>query len=73
MQISPGKAYVKGYSIDKTGTTNLNFNKARTTATLSNANTPARLGNKLRINDAHGYPEFGDSTATSSYNNIHIF
>ena len=73
MQISPGKAYVKGYSIDKTGTTNLNFNKARTTATLSNANTPARLGNKLRINDAHGYPEFGDSTATSSYNPIHIF
>ena len=27
MQISPGKAYVKGYSIDKTGTTNLEINK----------------------------------------------
>jgi hypothetical protein len=43
MQISPGKAYVKGYSIDKTGTTNLEFNKARTSESLSNANTPARL------------------------------
>ena len=72
MQISPGKAYVKGYSIDKTGTTNLNLNKARTTESLTNANTPARLGNKLRINDAHGYPEFGDSTATASYNPIQI-
>ena len=42
MQISPGKAYVKGYSIDKTGTTNLALNKARTTESLTNANTPAR-------------------------------
>ena len=49
MQISPGKAYVKGYSIDKTGTTNLELNKARTTESLTNANTPARLGNKLRV------------------------
>jgi len=73
MQISPGKAYVKGYSIDKTGTANLNLNKARTTESLTNANTPARLGNRLRINDAHGYPEFGNSTATSSYSPIQIF
>ena len=47
MQISPGKAYVKGYSIDKTGTTNLELNKARTTESLTNANTPARLGLSL--------------------------
>ena len=73
MQISPGKAYVKGYSIDKTGTTNLAFNKARTTESLTNANTPARLGNKLRIFSSHGQPEFGDSTNTESYKAIHLF
>jgi hypothetical protein len=73
MQVSPGKAYVKGYSIDKTGTTNLTLNKARTTEALTNANTPARLGNKLRIKDSHGQPEFGDSTNTESYKAIQLF
>ena len=73
MQISPGKAYVKGYSIDKTGTTNLELNKARTTESLSNANTPARLGNKLRVNNAHSLPEFGDSTTLQAYSPIKLF
>ena len=73
MQISPGKAYVKGYSIDKTGTTNLELNKARTTESLTNANTPARLGNKLRVKDAHGLPEFGDSTTLESYKAMKVF
>ena len=52
---SPGKAYVKGYEIEKTGTTPIEINKARTTESLTNANTPARLGNKLRIQDAFGF------------------
>ena len=73
MQISPGKAYVKGYSIDKTGTTNLELNKARTVESLTNANTPARLGNKLRVKDAHGLPEFGDSTTLESYKAMKVF
>jgi len=73
MQISPGKAYVKGYSIDKTGTTNLELNKARTTEALTNANTPARLGNKLRVFNAHSLPEFGDSTTVEAYSPIKLF
>ena len=73
MQISPGKAYVKGYSIDKTGTTNLEINKARTTESLTNANTPARLGNKLRVFNAHSLPEFGDSTTVEAYSPIKLF
>ena len=73
MQISPGKAYVKGYSIDKTGTTNLEINKARTVESLSNANTPARLGNKLRVKDAHGLPEFGEHSSIDAYSPIQLF
>ena len=34
MQVSPGKAYVKGYEIEKIGTTPLDINKARTTVSL---------------------------------------
>ena len=53
MQISPGKAYVKGFEVTKDGTTNIEINKARTTESLSNANTPARLGNKLSVFNVH--------------------
>ena len=72
MQISPGKAYVKGFEVTKDGPSNITINKARTTETLSNANTPSRLGNKLRIENAHGHPEFGDSNAMTSYKPIEI-
>ena len=59
MQVSPGKGYIKGYEIDKIGTTTLPFSKARTTTSLDNANTPIRIGNKLRVKNAHSLPEFG--------------
>jgi len=60
--VSPGKAYVRGYEIDKVGTTTLTINKARTTESLNNVSAPIRLGNKLRVYNAHGLPEFGNET-----------
>ena len=57
-QISHKKAYVKGFEIDKIGTTNLTFEKARTTAEVSNASTPVRLGNKLKINSIKALQSF---------------
>ena len=33
----------------------------------------ARLGNKLRVKDAHGLPEFGDSTTLESYKAMKVF
>ena len=72
-QISPGKAYVKGFEIDKIGTTNLTFDKARTTAEVSNASTPVRLGNKLKINDVKALPEFQDSTDTDAFKPIKLY
>ena len=72
MQISPGKAYVKGFEVTKDGTTNIDINKARTTESLSNANTPARLGNKLRLSGTYGLPEFGDTTTMTSYKPIKL-
>ena len=72
MQISPGKAYVKGFEVTKDGTSNVTINKARTTESLTGANTPARLGNKLRIENAHGHPEFGNSSAMTSFKPIKL-
>jgi len=66
LQISPGKAYVRGYEIDKIGTTNLPFSKARSTKSIQDANTPIRLGNHLRVYNAHSLPEFGNETGSDS-------
>ena len=65
-QVSPGKAYVKGWEIDKIGTSTIAFNKARTTTTLANANTPIRIGNFLKVKNAHSLPEFGNETGTDA-------
>ena len=72
-QISLHKAYVKGFEIDKIGTTNLTFEKARTTAEVSNASTPVRLGNKLKINSIKALPEFQDSTDTDAFKPIKLY
>jgi len=70
MQVSPGKAYVKGFEIEKTGTSTIPFSKARSTKSLLNAKSPIRLGNKLRILNTHSLPEVNqgiDSTGITPY------
>jgi hypothetical protein len=66
MQVSPGKAYVKGYEIEKIGTTTVPLNKARSVVSLDNANTPVRLGNKLRVTSVHSLPEFGNDSGNTA-------
>ena len=62
VQVSPGKAYVRGYEIEKTATTPVSVSKARTTQSLTAANTPVRIGNYLKITDVHSEPEFGNES-----------
>ena len=64
-QVSPGKAYVKGYEIDKIGTSNLNIKKARQTVELKTANTPTRLGQFVKIKNGFGFPDFGNESGAS--------
>ena len=66
MQVSPGKAYVKGYEVEKIGTSIIPIDKARSTSNLPSTNTPIRLGNKLRVTKAHSLPEFGNESGTDS-------
>ena len=73
MQVSPGKAYVKGFEIDKIGTTTLNFDKARSTVSLDNTNTPVRLGNILRVTNAHSLPEFGNEGNQEVFGDIKLW
>lgn len=58
VKISPGKAYVRGYDIDKTGVTIIDSPKPRDTKTVNNILIPFQLGNTLRINNISGVPLF---------------
>ncbi len=65
-QISPLKAYVKGYEIETLSTTFLDFEKARTTKRLENQNIIYNTGSTLSLNRVFGCPKIGFSTVTVS-------
>jgi hypothetical protein len=54
VKISPGKAYVRGYDIEKTGVEIIDLPKPRTTQSVSSVNVPFEMGNLLRVNNVTG-------------------
>jgi hypothetical protein len=56
IKLSPGKAYVRGYDIEKTGVEILDVAKPRTTESRTNINIPFEMGNLIRINNVSGAP-----------------
>ena len=67
IKVSPGKAYVRGYDIEKTSTTILDVAKPRTTRTVATSSVPFTMGNRLRLNNVSGTPAIG-----LNLNNNHI-
>ena len=61
LQISPGKAYVRGYEIDKISTSSIDVVKPRTTRTKENISVPVRVGNNLQVENVYGSPTLGMS------------
>ena len=57
VKISPGKAYVRGYDVETTGTTVIDVDKPRDTQSVSNSNVSFSLGNLLRVNNVQGTPQ----------------
>jgi len=56
IKISPGKAYVKGYDVEKTGVEIIDVLKPRTTEPVSSAAIPFQMGNLVRSNNVTGSP-----------------
>ena len=56
VKLSPGRAYVKGFDVDLSGTTVLDVNKPRTTNTIDNLSIPFKMGSLLRVNNVQGTP-----------------
>jgi hypothetical protein len=59
VKISPGKAYVKGFDIEKNETTILDVEKPRDKFSLSTSSVPFEMGNLLKINNISGSPVIG--------------
>jgi hypothetical protein len=57
LKISPGKAYVRGYDVEKISTTIIDVDKPRDTARVDNVNVPFEMGNILRVNTVSGTPK----------------
>ena len=57
LKISPGKAYVRGYDVEKTGTNIIDVDKPRDTEEVSNVTIPFEMGNLLRVDNVTGVPQ----------------
>jgi hypothetical protein len=66
IKLSPGKAYVKGYDIEKSTTTILDVSKPRETQSVENVNVPFEMGNLVRINNITGSPKQNNSVELHS-------
>ena len=59
LKVSPGKAYVRGYDIERPATTILDLDKPRDKKTIENSSVPFRNGNLFQVNRAAGTPKIG--------------
>ena len=57
--LSAGKAYVKGYEVQKSSETFVTVDKARTTIDSGALAVPFEIGNYFTVSSAFGQPEFG--------------
>ena len=62
LQISSGKAYVRGYEIDKISTSAIDVVKPRTTREKENISLPIRIGNNVQVENVYGSPVIGVTT-----------
>jgi len=72
--LSPGKAYVKGYEIEKIGTTYVEVDKARDYATENNFKTRFNLQNYVNVTNIYGTPDIGYvSGDVEAFKNVNLF
>ena len=65
IQVSPGKAYVLGYEIEKVAPSFVDVEKPRTTETFDGAVTNAEVGNFVRVTKVYGAPDISSKNSAS--------
>ena len=72
--LSPGKAYVKGYEIEKIGTNYVEIDKARDYDTENNFRTRFDVQNYVNVTNVYGTPDVGYvSGDTEAFKNVNLF
>ena len=71
--LSPGKAYVKGYEIEKLATTYVDVEKARDFDTEQNFNTRFDIGNFVNVTNVFGSPDVGFTAETEAFKNVNLY
>ena len=67
IQVSPGKAYIKGYKIERVSNSFIDVTKPRDTETIEQEAVTYETGNPLFVNNISGSPSLGiGTTATVS-------
>ena len=67
IQISPGKAYIRGYKIERISNSFIDVTKPRGTKTIEQEAVTYETGNPLFVNNISGSPSLGiGTTATVS-------
>ena len=75
VQISPGKAYVRGYEIETASPTFIDIPKPRTSQEFKGAITPAEVGNFTKVTKVYGTPDlspFITGEVTDPYKKISL-
>tara|TARA_R110001592_G_scaffold98717_3_gene281623 strand:- start:939 stop:7322 length:6384 start_codon:yes stop_codon:yes gene_type:complete len=75
VQVSPGKAYVRGYEIETAAPTFIDVSKPRTTEEFKGAITPAEVGNFTKVTKVYGTPDlspFVSGEITDPYKKISL-
>ena len=64
LQMSPGRAYVRGHRVNKDFTSAIDSVKPRTTNLKENVSVPVRTGNVVSVNNLYGSPKIGFTSST---------
>ena len=74
LAVTPGKAYVKGYEIEKISNTFIDVNKARDFSTVNAGVTTYEIGNFAKITNIYNTPDIGAvSGETTAYNTCLLY
>jgi len=71
--VSAGKAYVRGFEVDKQTPTFLTVDKARTVKSRTGVSSPFRIGNFLKIFNVSGQPDIGSSGDLVAYSTVNLY
>ena len=67
LNVSPGKAYVRGYEVKKGYTSAIDVVKPRTTKLRENETLPIKIGNVVTVNNLYGSPTVGYDKANTEF------